>query len=57
LPIDISMKRINDYKVLLANGISTTDWATAIESNDAKVAQGLRNFVKRMFATPDFQLC
>ncbi len=57
LPVEISTERQSEYKTILANGISTADWATAIESNDIKVAQGLRNFVKRMFATPDFQLC
>lgn len=57
LPVDVSTDRFNEYKTILLNGISESQWEAAVNNNDTKVATGMRNFLSRVFSSPDFQLC
>jgi uncharacterized protein (DUF1800 family) len=57
LPFDVSTERIGEYKNILLNVIPENNWENSINSEDLKVADGIRMFFVRIFSTPDFQLC
>ncbi len=53
----IDNERINRYKDILANNISSGQWGESIDNNDSKAADGIRNLIKEIILSPDFQLC
>jgi len=57
LPVDVSQERLNEYKIIILNGISENNWENSINNSEVKAADGIRMFLKRIFSAPDFQLC
>lgn len=57
LPVEIPQNRIDEYKNILLNGLSESEWSSLVNNNDPKIANGLRNLLSRIFSSPDFQLC
>ncbi|TAL67626.1 MAG: DUF1800 family protein [Bacteroidetes bacterium] len=57
LPVSLSQPRLDTLKQLLQNGMQESEWLSGISSNNASVAQGIRQYLERIIVSPDFQLC
>lgn len=57
LPVEIPQNRTIEYKNILLNGLTESEWSSLVNNNDAKIATGLRSLLSRIFSSPDFQLC
>jgi len=57
LPKSISSDRSTELFNILLNEISIAGWADAVNSSDNRAIQGIRNYLKRIILSPDFQLC